>query len=531
MSSNDSATSLREQVELVGRVVIKRLWLIVLAGVISGGAALFAGSLLTPVYETSTTVRINKEATITSLQSRVENTFSKALQAEVMWFTSPKVLEPVIKKLALDQTTSPTPLERTMQRAKRAANRLLGRPNAEGSRYNAVLNQLRYSAIKVTELPYSRVLEVKVQWNDPEIAANIANTLVDEFIEEFRRFNFTRNRGNVSYLKDQLSLAGAQLGKAEEALLEFQKRTGIVSSPEVEQASTGQSTVLTLVQQKQELEIELMALRAEQENTEKLLEEMQGGGGKNNALSAAMKNPNSDLRKLLVQPSTASGPSPTRRIRATLAPKPDASPDLLREELVKLGADPDLTADALLMKLEAAEKEAALSDSISQNLTLESPGLQAKIALYEKKLALADKAIENARAKSESAPDQIQELTSLEREKRVKEGLYVLLSEKYAGAVVDEKLELYNVGVFDPAQVPAQPIKPAPLKLALIGVFMGCLIGTSSAFAMEYLDDSLRTAREVEDFLGLPVLAEVPRVRLLRLTGRRRKRVELLRES
>ena len=50
--------------------------------------------------------------------------------------------------------------------------------------------------------------------------------------------------------------------------------------------------------------------------------------------------------------------------------------------------------------------------------------------------------------------------------------------------------------------------------MTVIGTFMGCLLGISIAFAVEYMDDSLRTAEEVESYLELPVLAELPKVKL-----------------
>jgi capsular polysaccharide biosynthesis protein len=47
------------------------------------------------------------------------------------------------------------------------------------------------------------------------------------------------------------------------------------------------------------------------------------------------------------------------------------------------------------------------------------------------------------------------------------------------------------------------------LDLALRGG-LGLLVGLLLAVVLEYLDSRLRTAREVEQYLGLPVLGEIP---------------------
>ncbi len=79
---------------------------------------------------------------------------------------------------------------------------------------------------------------------------------------------------------------------------------------------------------------------------------------------------------------------------------------------------------------------------------------------------------------------------------------------------MEENSDLSDIRVFDLAQTPLAPTKPKPLLLTLIGAFMGLLLGISLSFVMEYLDDTLHSSQEVLSYLGLPVLAEIPRVKV-----------------
>jgi tyrosine-protein kinase len=53
-------------------------------------------------------------------------------------------------------------------------------------------------------------------------------------------------------------------------------------------------------------------------------------------------------------------------------------------------------------------------------------------------------------------------------------------------------------------------VKPTPSRDALIGLGFGILIGVGLAFAVEALDRRLRSEEEIEEELGLPLLARIP---------------------
>jgi capsular exopolysaccharide synthesis family protein len=56
----------------------------------------------------------------------------------------------------------------------------------------------------------------------------------------------------------------------------------------------------------------------------------------------------------------------------------------------------------------------------------------------------------------------------------------------------------------------ASQIAPRPFRAGLLGAGIGVLLGLALAFVWEALDKRVRTEQEIEDALGLPVLARVP---------------------
>jgi capsular polysaccharide biosynthesis protein len=69
--------------------------------------------------------------------------------------------------------------------------------------------------------------------------------------------------------------------------------------------------------------------------------------------------------------------------------------------------------------------------------------------------------------------------------------------------------------ILDPANLPDQPSFPNRPAFALGGLGGGLALGLAIAFLLEARDTSLRTERDVEFALRLPVLAMVPSIELM----------------
>jgi succinoglycan biosynthesis transport protein ExoP len=521
MNGEENVVTAREQVELVRRVLFKRWWIIMLVAIISGVSAFGTAKLLSPVYEATTTVRILKEPSIA--EAATARTWGRggALQAEAMWFTSRQVVEPVVRRLALAETSPASVIDVIAERAKGLVKKALGSPPREDQRFFDVLQRLQKKAIKVKELEGSNVLEIKVSWDDPEMTMRIANALVDVFIEQFQTFNRGRARQNRIYLEEQVRLAEMRLGESEGALVAFQKQTGLVGLDEPQLGA--QDDLQRFMIEEGQVELALAAAKAEREGIDQRLEEIATGDDtRNEALRAALTNPQSLLRTLMFRSVSAEvSISPTEGTYTQKHPagahmesQLEAVQVRLREELERLSANPELRPDDLLLMVQEEEKQAAISERMETQLQIDRENLGARIGVYEEQLNRLQAMVAEAERETATLPDDLQRYIELSREKRVNEELYTMLNTRLAGARVDENSDLYDVRVFDPAQMPIKPLKPKPFLMTVVGAFMGCLLGMSVAFAIEYMDDSFRSAEEVESYLDLPVLAELPKVKV-----------------
>ena len=73
-----------------------------------------------------------------------------------------------------------------------------------------------------------------------------------------------------------------------------------------------------------------------------------------------------------------------------------------------------------------------------------------------------------------------------------------------------EIIEIDSVQVIDHAEVPINPIKPnKTMNLAIAGV-LGIMLGVFLVFLLEYLDHTIKSEKDVEKYLGLPLLGGIP---------------------
>jgi len=83
-----------------------------------------------------------------------------------------------------------------------------------------------------------------------------------------------------------------------------------------------------------------------------------------------------------------------------------------------------------------------------------------------------------------------------------------------------ESLQTGKAKLVQRAQAPDGPSSPKTKRNVILGLLMGSILGFAIAALFERLDRRLRTVEEVEQAYQLPVLARIPRSRLLRRGGR-----------
>lgn len=161
---------------------------------------------------------------------------------------------------------------------------------------------------------------------------------------------------------------------------------------------------------------------------------------------------------------------------------------------------PDPNTERLIAQYTEQYNSALLEAKRSKE---EIMNLKEQITFYQKRI--------------EDTPKKEQELILLTRDYDLLKTNYQSLLDKKIQAQMAENLERKQQGeqfkILDPARTPEKPIKPDRRKILLIGAVIGAALGLGLAWFRESLDRSFHSVADLENYLGIPVVATIPNLR------------------
>ncbi|MEW6730715.1 MAG: GNVR domain-containing protein [Acidobacteriota bacterium] len=360
--------------------------------------------------------------------------------------------------------------------------------------------------------------KITYQHYDPRVATEVANRLASLFIEENTTARERMLGDRSRFLDEQLAQAKTKLDEQEQRVQEF-KESNLSELPEQRDAN------LKMLEQ---LNAQLMA--------------------NNDAINRAEQQ-RLYIETMLAQYRAAPSPVRTRSSEPPILRAPTAIErqlDELKGHLAELRSKytdhhPDVVrANIQITELErkrANESAASTSKTSNTSTTPDStsvdiaPEVFATVAQLNSQLrsiraeiqqrnsdqARLQDQMNSYRARVELSPALDQQLTVLTRDYNVaKENYTALYNEKLSSQMaqdLESKQKAMLFHVLDPAKQPEKPYKPNRPLVVLIGLCLGLAAGLGFAFYREFVDETLRTEKELEMAIGLDVLATIPMVR------------------
>src|SRR6185312_13495372 len=370
--------------------------------------------------------------------------------------------------------------------------------------------------IELVRAPDQSLSNFKIYYSsrDPYIAQQVTSELTTLFINENLKVQETQSENTTKFLETQLEQARASLSAQEEKVRQFnQQHVG-------ELPGQLQSNLQILNGLQSQLQSEQTALNGAKEHNvylESLL-------GQYQSLERSAKAGTG-------QPLAPGG-----------VPAIDAELDRLRSELSDLSSRytdqyPDVRkvkdqiakTERMKQQLEAQLKAAATktpatpSDTASFSAKDPGPTLELQSQLKANQIEIdnrqqAIKSLEGRiaqyQAHLDDAPIREQQLTELNRGYDQSKADYDVLLKKKNDSELSTNLQRQQQGehftIFDPANLPTKPYSPNRLKLFAIGLVLGIIFGSASAFGAEYADNRIYSEKEFTELVSAEVLVEIP---------------------
>jgi polysaccharide chain length determinant protein (PEP-CTERM system associated) len=320
------------------------------------------------------------------------------------------------------------------------------------------------------------LMEIYVEMSDPHRAANLANAIAQVYIENTSSVRQTAASKSYEFLQQQVEYYRKKIQETEKKLQELKREHPLLTSKK--ETASPETTLQKLKDDLFDVEIQLESARRE---LERLMSARRGEGNIAERLST--------LRKKLAELQTQYS---------------DEWPEIkqLKREISELeGKAGSYSSSVSLDPISRQEKISSLQEKI-ETLVLRKERLRREISRWEATLR--------------KLPEVEMEFERLTREKEIYEKTYSLLYDRLSNAMLTKAAELERLGtsakLLDPAVPPTKPIRPRRVRMAIMATILGLGVGFGSALLLEYSDRSFRDEEEMREFLGLPVLASLPRL-------------------
>ena len=473
--------------------ILRRRWALILASTVLGGALGIGVTHFLPKRFTSQTLVLVTPPQVPGdyvkpVVSDDTNARLAAMQEQIL---SRARLEPVIRQLGLfDKDASQAPMEELVARLRKAITVTPVQPMAQ-TRSNGLPG-----------------FTVSVNYSDPRLAQQICSAITSFFLEESSRIRQAQAEHTTEFLGGQLDEAKAKLDAQDARLAAFQRHY-LGSLPEEEQ--TNVNLLNGLASQLDAITQGLGRLQQDKAFANSLLTQQLAEWKEAQKANATGKNADTTAAQLAAMQNQLDG----MRARYT-----DDHPDIIR-----------MRSDIKAMKEKLAQEQAAAATAPTEEVAatstrplVEPPQIQAlraqvrqdEISIQEgtaRQAKLQDQ-IKVYQERVQSTPGVAQDYKQLTRDYQTALDFYNDLLRKRSQSAMATDLERSQQGelltVLDAANLPDKPSFPNVLYFAVGGFGGGLALSFGIALLLELQDTSLRSEKDVESLLHVPVLAAVP---------------------
>ncbi|MEZ5306948.1 MAG: polysaccharide biosynthesis tyrosine autokinase [Pyrinomonadaceae bacterium] len=519
------------------RAIRKRLWLVLGVTVLFTTLAAIYMARKPNVYMAAATVQVDMEEAnpdlVTSDRRPMASGSDPAyFNTQLQLLTSDSLIRRVIKELSLDSNpefqkeknersvstirgmletfglaSSEKPKEKALDPALAGNSALITTEEIEEAKRLAPFVELIKKSLNVDPVRESRVTVKDTRWieisynnTNPDLAAYVVNGIAEVYTKFNQEKKTGSNRKTNDFLTERVANLEAEIKAGENRLVQLKSSAGILKSDDsqtivIERLSGLNKQLLEAEEARKEAEAQYNAVRNSPARIDALVEEK---------MAQYIAERETDIRRL--ENST-------------------------RQEIARLKAQ----KEKLLVEFQPGAPEIAEIDRQVDTLEDTISKLRKKndddLSSYRRRTAKT--ILENLRTKYEQTRSQELKVRSafneqygeaqgesqaavtiklLEQDIETKRGFLENLAKKQRENDVVAAGTKNNISIAEIAIPQDRPVSPRRVTTVGAAMLLSLMFGAGLALFLEYLDDTIKSTEEVEEYLQIPALAAIPTI-------------------
>lgn len=321
----------------------------------------------------------------------------------------------------------------------------------------------------------TRLVLIKIEGPDPVLSAEEANAVANAYAKYNVELKLKGARDALTWLTEEAGRLRAKAEESSQALQNYRVKTGILGMQEQRQITAAK--IMDFNKAFLEAQAQRLSLESKLQQLDRIAKEPAGV----QMIFSVADNPLIDKLKGEV------GTLETEKSKLLKVYK-DQHPEILKVDAQihqvkqRLEAEFQNTLRAVQTQYKVAKgREDTLANQVNQ-LRQEGQQLNEKEIQYQ----------------------------NLQREVESNQALYESVVKRMKETGVAGGLEDSNVRIIEAATPATVPIRPRKARNVALSIVAGLVLAFGVAFAIEYLDTTVKTPDDVERFLGLSVIGVVP---------------------
>jgi uncharacterized protein involved in exopolysaccharide biosynthesis len=353
--------------------------------------------------------------------------------------------------------------------------------------------------LEVKAIRASNIIQISFESTDPKLAAQVTNELCHLYVE--RHLDMHESSGLYAFFQKQAEASHDTLQASVAALRQFEAEYGLIAPQKQRELA---------LQQLADYETQLQTTRAGAHEASDQIEFLEHQVAAEpdrirsqtrnvyNSVVGALKQELDSLRVRYKASLQNVAESPERQ-------SPEVRTMRARIAQLEETIHHETTAPSQDISADINRSMMALSSELSQ--------LRSKLIGYRAQEKEVITAIDRLKTRLQEIERVSLTYEALQSQWQLHQNNYLLYAKKREEARISQALDrekIANVSIVDPASVPLAPVRPnRKLNLAMGGI-LALLVSFGLTFGLGYFDNSIRTSRDIERQLNVPVIVTIP---------------------
>ena len=322
----------------------------------------------------------------------------------------------------------------------------------------------------------TRLVMIKVEQPDPTLAADIANAVATAYMQYNLELKMKGASDAVSWLSDEASRLRAKAQESAVALQNYRVKAGILGLDE--QRKITAQKIMDFNKGYLEAQAQRLSIEAKLDSVNQMTRDKTGS----QLVYTVVNNP-------LIE-----------KLRGELSDL-----EIERSKLLKVYKDKH--PEILKIDARIQQVQQRIADEIQTMLR----AVQAEHKVAKAREDTLFNNVNQMRREGQDLNEKEIQYLALQRESETNQQLYDSVLKRLKETGVTGGLETNNVRIVEVATPPTVPVRPRRLWNLGLSLAFGLGLGIAVAVALEYFDTTVRTPDDVERYIGLPVIAIIPR--------------------